>query len=245
MHLGADTPELLSEVPLSLGSKSLDAALDVAILVVQREADALQHVSSAMQQSPRMQSSFRRALQLLLQKTRLVDGRPLGKVVVVGIGKSGIIGQKIVSMLLSLDTQAVFLHPADALHGDLGMINSPHDVILSLSYSGNSPEIVAFMELEPVRRCARIALAGNEKSTLVQQADVWLDCSIPGGGATPDDVRVLQSEAYPNIPAPTTSTTIMLALGDALAMSLTQAKGIEKSTFMKNHPGGSLGRMFK
>ena len=146
-------------------------------------------------------------------------------------------------MLSSLGTQAVFLHPADCLHGDLGILCPGHDVVLILSYSGYTSETLAFIRLERVQRCARIAMTANVNSPLAQAADVWLDCSVesdmPNSGAGSFDTT--NSEAWPPIPAPTSSTTVMLALGDAFAMGLTQAKRNERATFAENHPGGNLG----
>lgn len=161
---------------------------------------------------------------------------------------SGIIARKIASMLLSLGTQAVFLHPADCLHGDLGMVCPGQDVVLGLSYSGSTSEMLDFLGLDVVQRCRRIVMTGHGDSPIVRLADAWLDCSTAptpaaesiGGVAAPGN-----AEAYPAIPAPTSSTTVMLAMGDALAIALTRAKGIEKATFVRNHPGGSLGRAFE
>lgn len=162
----------------------------------------------------------------------------------------GIIARKIASMLLSLGSQAVFLHPADCLHGDLGTVCPGRDVILALSYSGSTTETVAFLALDAVQQCRRIAMTGVGDSALARYADVWLNCrtqaqppscTIKQNGAS---ISSMEDEAYPEIPAPTSSTTAMLALGDAFAIALTRAKGIERATFMRNHPGGSLGRTF-
>lgn len=247
---------------------TLDAALDLAKLIVQREADALLYVADALRTSSTTQASFRRALALALEYTREDAGRAAGKIVVVGVGKSGtyslltkgLIARKIASMLLSLGTQAVFLHPSDCLHGDLGLVCAGRDVILSLSFSGSSAETVAFMQLPPVQACARIAMTGHGDSDLAQHADIWLDCGIPplapslldkgeSGYAMAESRAVslgkdTHREAYPEIPAPTSSTTVMLALGDAFAIALTQAKGIGRTTFVRNHPGGFLGAAF-
>lgn len=154
-------------------------------------------------------------------------------------------------MLLSLGTQAVFLHPADCLHGDLGMVCPQQDVVLALSYSGTTSEMVAFMGLDVVQRCRRIAMTSSGASLLARLADAWLDCSTGpahADGAVVDGkgtVSLSGTEAYPEIPAPTSSTTVMLAVGDAFAIALTRAKGIERATFVRNHPGGSLGRSFE
>ena len=152
-------------------------------------------------------------------------------------------------MLLSLGTQAVFLHPADCLHGDLGMVCPGKDVVLAMSHSGTTSEVVAFLKLAVVQGCRRIAMTGYSNSPLAKLADAWIDCSIaPDFGLDGSLLKVEGSppvsEAYPEIPAPTSSTTVMLAVGDAFAIALTRAKGIERETFIRNHPGGQLGVTF-
>ena len=151
-----------------------------------------------------------------------------GRVIVTGMGKSGIIARKIAATLSSTGTPAHFLHPAEAVHGDLGAIH-PDDVVVPISQSGETPEVLRL--LERVRRLgARIvALTGSPSSTLGRAADVALDCGVSG-------------EACPLNLAPTASTTAALAFGDALAMTLLVAKGFREEDFANLHPGGQLGK---
>ncbi|NDJ18743.1 KpsF/GutQ family sugar-phosphate isomerase [Myxacorys almedinensis] len=151
-----------------------------------------------------------------------------GKVVLSGVGKSGIVAQKIAATLNSIGTIAVFLHPCDALHGDLGIVNSA-DVGLILSNSGETDELIQMMPHLKHRNVPTIAILGNLNSTLAQQATVTLDASV-------------DREACPLNLAPTTSTTVALAIGDALAMSLMQLKQITPEEFAFNHPAGRLGK---
>lgn len=151
-----------------------------------------------------------------------------GKVVLSGVGKSGIVAQKIAATLNSIGTIAVFLHPCDALHGDLGIVNSA-DVGLILSNSGETDELIQMMPHLKHRNVPTIAILGNLNSTLAQQATIALDASV-------------DREACPLNLAPTTSTTVALAIGDALAMSLMQLKQITPEEFAFNHPAGRLGK---
>src|SRR5438105_6465448 len=151
-----------------------------------------------------------------------------GRVIVTGMGKSGIICRKIAATLTSTGTAAFFLHPAEARHGDLGVVQSD-DVVVALSYSGETDELILL--LETIRRLGAklIAITGNAKSTLAQAADVALDCSVA-------------EEACPMNLVPTASTTAALALGDALAMTLLVEKGFREEDFANLHPGGKLGK---
>jgi arabinose-5-phosphate isomerase len=151
-----------------------------------------------------------------------------GRVVLTGMGKSGIICRKIAATLSSTGSPALFLHPAEALHGDLGVIRA-EDVVIALSYSGENDELVRM--LEPVKRlgASLIAVTGEPSSTLGQAADVSLDCRV-------------SEEACPMNLVPTASTTAMLALGDALAMTVLVEKGFQPDDFANLHPGGKLGR---
>jgi arabinose-5-phosphate isomerase len=151
-----------------------------------------------------------------------------GRVILTGIGKSGIISRKIAATLTSTGTSALFLHPAEARHGDLGVIQSD-DVVVALSHSGETEELVLL--LETIRRLGAklIAITGNSTSTLAQAADVALDCSVA-------------EEACPMNLVPTASTTAALALGDALAMTLLVEKGFREEHFAHLHPGGRLGK---
>src|SRR5438045_605452 len=153
-----------------------------------------------------------------------------GRVIVTGIGKSGLICRKIAATLTSTGTAAVFLHPAEARHGDLGMIQSD-DIVVALSYSGETDEVLLL--LETIRRLGAklIAITGGRRSTLAQAADVVLDCSVA-------------EEACPMNLVPTASTTAALAIGDALAMTLLVEKGFREEDFANLHPGGKLGKRF-
>lgn len=151
-----------------------------------------------------------------------------GKIVVTGLGKSGKIGQKIAATLCSTGSLAVFLHPTEGLHGDLGLI-SPKDAVLALSYTGNTDELVRLMPSIKSLRVPVIGIGGNAESRLAQQCDVWLDGAV-------------ESEACPHNLAPTTSTTLTLAIGDALAVALMQKRGFDVASFAQNHPGGALGK---
>ena len=151
-----------------------------------------------------------------------------GKVVTVGVGKSGNIAQKVAATLTSTGTMAVFLHPSDALHGGIGMVTG-EDVALVLSNSGETAEVVALLPFLQHRRTPVIAVVGNLNSTLAKRATVVLDASV-------------EQEACPLNLAPTTSTTVALAIGDALAMTLMQVKRLTPEDFALNHPGGRLGK---
>jgi arabinose-5-phosphate isomerase len=151
-----------------------------------------------------------------------------GKVVLVGVGKSGNIAQKIAATLTSTGTMAVFLHPSDALHGGIGMVTG-EDVAIVLSNSGETAEVVELLPFLQHRRTPVIAVVGNLGSTLARRADVILDASV-------------EHEACPLNLAPTTSTTVALAVGDALAMTLMQVKRLTPEDFALNHPGGRLGK---
>jgi arabinose-5-phosphate isomerase len=151
-----------------------------------------------------------------------------GKVVVFGVGKSGIIAQKIAATMTSTGTAALYLHPSDALHGGLGIVRAD-DVVMMLSNSGETDEILAMLPYLKNRAVPIVALVGNLQSSLAARADAVLDCSV-------------DEEACPLKLAPTTSTTVTLALGDALAMTLMRAKGVTVDDFAVNHPGGRLGK---
>ena len=151
-----------------------------------------------------------------------------GKVVILGVGKSGIIAQKIAATMTSTGTGALYLHPSDALHGGIGIINSD-DVVMILSNSGETDEIIEMLPYLKRRQVQLIALVGNLNSTLARRADAVIDGSI-------------DQEACPLNLAPTTSTTVALALGDALAMTVMQVKGLTSDDFAVNHPAGQLGK---
>ncbi len=153
------------------------------------------------------------------------------RLVVTGIGKSGLVGQKISATMNSTGTPAFFLHPVEAMHGDLGMLSAT-DVILAISYSGETSELNSLLTSISGRGISIIAMSGNKSSTLADFADIVLDISVP-------------EEACPLGLAPTASTTATLALGDALAVALLQRKEFKAEDFRRNHPGGSLGERLK
>lgn len=151
-----------------------------------------------------------------------------GKVVILGVGKSGIIGQKIAATMTSTGTAALYLHPSDALHGSLGIVQQ-EDVLIVLSNSGETDEIVAMLPYLKNRGVPIVAIVGNLHSTLARRADAVLDASV-------------DKEACPLNLAPTTSTTVALAIGDALAMTVMKVKGLTPDDFAVNHPAGRLGK---
>ena len=151
-----------------------------------------------------------------------------GRVIVTGMGKSGIICRKIAATLASTGTPAFFLHPAEAVHGDLGVIQSD-DVVIAMSYSGETEELTRVLETLKRIGAPLIAITGGPRSTLAQAADVALDCSV-------------SEEACPMNLVPTASTTAALALGDALAMTVLVEKGFKPEDFANLHPGGKLGK---
>ena len=154
-----------------------------------------------------------------------------GRVILTGMGKSGIVCRKIAATFSSTGTPAFFLHPAEALHGDLGVIRE-EDVVIALSYSGENEELVRILETLKRLGTRLIAMTGDVGSTLAQAADVTLDCGV-------------SEEACPMNLVPTASTTAMLALGDALAMTVLVERGFQPDDFASLHPGGKLGRRLK
>ncbi|UTL89826.1 KpsF/GutQ family sugar-phosphate isomerase [Pseudomonas fluorescens] len=151
-----------------------------------------------------------------------------GRTVVCGMGKSGLIGQKMVATFASTGTPSFFLHPAEAFHGDLGMLK-PIDVLILISYSGETEEVIKLIPSLKTFGNKIIAMTGNGKSTLATHADIWLDISV-------------EREVCPNNLAPTTSTLATMAMGDALAVALIEATQFRPMDFARYHPGGSLGR---
>lgn len=168
----------------------------------------------------RIDGAFANACELLLACK--------GRVIVTGMGKSGHVGRKIAATLASTGTPAFFVHPGEASHGDLGMITA-EDVVIAISSSGGSPEIVSLLPLLKRKKLKLIAMVGRNNSTLAQVADVVLDISIA-------------AEACPLDLAPTSSTTVTLVMGDALAIALLEARGFTAEDFAHSHPGGILGR---
>jgi arabinose-5-phosphate isomerase len=195
-------------------------ALQPAALV-RTEAAALEALATRLE-GP-MAEPFARAVELILN-----CGQGNGRVVVTGMGKSGIIAQKIAATLSSTGSPALFLHPAEAVHGDLGML-MPGDVVVALSVSGETEEILRLLATLKRKGDALVSFSCNLNSTLAQASDVALDCSV-------------EREACGLNLAPTASTTAMLALGDALAIAVSLRKGFRAEDFAELHPGGKLGK---
>ena len=194
--------------------QSPSQALDLGRQVLRIEAEAILALAE------RLNGAFLDAVNLILA------GR--GRVIVSGIGKSGHIGRKIASTLASTGTPAFFVHPAEASHGDLGMI-TPDDVVIAISNSGESMEILNILPSIKRQGAKLIAVTGRPQSTLARDADIHLDAAVA-------------QEACPLNLAPTASTTAVLALGDALAVALLDARGFGAEDFARSHPGGALGR---
>jgi arabinose-5-phosphate isomerase len=195
---------------------SNDRLMALACQVLDVEAVAIQAARS------RLGGAFLAATKLLLYRS---GG---GRVVVMGMGKSGHIGRKISATLASTGTPSLFVHPAEAGHGDLGMV-TPHDVVLAISQSGNSDELLRVLPYMKRNRVPMVAMTAKADSALAQHADVVIDTSV-------------DREACPLGLAPTASTTLALALGDALAMCLLEARGFTAEMFAVTHPHGTLGR---
>ena len=195
-------------------SKTVAPDFALARKVLQTEAAAILALLE------RLDESFERAVRLLLECR--------GRVIVTGMGKSGIICRKIAATLSSTGTPAFFLHPAEAIHGDLGVLQ-PEDTIVALSYSGETDELLRLLETIKRLGARLIVMTGEPQSTLGRAADVALDCHV-------------SKEACPLNLVPTASTTAALALGDALAMTLLVTKGFRQEDFANLHPGGKLGK---
>lgn len=193
---------------------NISRALDLARQTLRIEADAVLGLID------RLDAGFDAAVQLILNCR--------GRLIVSGIGKSGHIARKIASTMSSTGTPAYFVHPAEASHGDLGMITQD-DMLLALSNSGESEELVFIVPIIKRQGGRLIAITGNAQSTLAREADIHLDASVA-------------QEACPLNLAPTASTTAALALGDALAVALLDARGFGADDFARSHPGGTLGR---
>lgn len=198
---------------------TLDAVETEAILAEGRRVLAVEAAAVAAL-AERLDESFAAAVEMVL-------GAP-GRVILSGLGKSGIVGRKIAATLTSTGTPATFLHPVEALHGDLGIVG-PGDVAILVSKSGESSELHGLMEFLGRSGVQMIAMTGRRDSTLARHADLVLDCGVP-------------EEACPHDLAPTSSTTATLALGDALAVALLQRRGFGRDDFARLHPGGALGR---
>ena len=189
--------------------------------IIQRAMECLQREAKAIEALiPRLDDSFLRAVQAIRDCK--------GKVVVTGVGKSGHIGSKIAATLASTGTPAFFLNPLDAYHGDLGMLSSD-DLVLAISYSGTTEELVRFLPLIQAKNIRIIGMSGNAESLLARYSDIHLNIAV-------------SAEADPFNLVPTASTTATLALGDALACALIEAKQFQPTDFAQLHPGGDLGR---
>ena len=189
--------------------------------IINRAVECLQCEAAAIESLiPRLDENFLRAVQLIRDCK--------GKIVVTGVGKSGHIGSKIAATLASTGTPAFFLNPLDAYHGDLGMLGSD-DLVLAISYSGATEELLRFLPLIQAKRITIIGMSSNPSSLLAQYAAVHLNIAV-------------EREADPLNLVPTSSTTVTLALGDALACALIEAAHFQPSDFAMLHPGGDLGR---
>lgn len=195
-------------------SNTTPSIRESALRTLKLEAEAVQSLTG------RIDQRFEQIVQLVLAST--------GRVVITGIGKSANIANKIVATLNSTGTPAVFMHAADAIHGDLGNVQ-PTDLVLCISKSGNSPEIKVLVPLVKNLGNALIGMHGNSDSFLAKHADHELDTTV-------------SQEACPNNLAPTTSTTAQLAMGDALAVALMEQRGFGADDFARYHPGGALGK---
>ncbi len=209
---------------LSTSSSSTPLVADAAAIValarqaLDIEAQALQDMRARLA-GPAGEAFVRAVRAVLACKGRLV---------VMGMGKSGHVGRKIVATLASTGTPAMFVHPAEAHHGDLGMV-TPGDIVLAISNSGESEELTALLPVLKRQGVLLLAMTGRPQSSLARHADIVLDCSV-------------SVEACPLNLAPTASTTAQMALGDALAVTLLDARGFKAEDFARSHPGGALGR---
>ena len=189
--------------------------------ILQRAAECLQTEASAIEALiSRLDDSFLRAVEIIRTCK--------GKIVVTGVGKSGHVGSKIAATLASIGSPAFFLNPLDAYHGDLGMLSS-EDVVLAISYSGATEELVRFLPLVQAKQIPIIGISGNPESLLAKMSDIHLNISV-------------SREADPLNLVPTSSTTATMALGDALACALIEATHFQPTDFARLHPGGDLGR---
>ncbi|MDZ7842222.1 MAG: KpsF/GutQ family sugar-phosphate isomerase [Gammaproteobacteria bacterium] len=204
----------MSATPSKVKSSGPPPLVETGRAVVEAESRAIAELAG------RLDENFERACRLILDCQ--------GRVVVVGIGKSGHIAGKIASTLASTGTPAFFVHPGEASHGDLGMI-TPADLMIAASNSGETPEILTILPIIKRMGVKLVALCGNTDSTVARQSDALLDVSV-------------SKEACPLNLSPTTSTSTTLAMGDALAVAVLQARGFTAEDFARSHPGGVLGR---
>ena len=207
-------PDLLHSVPASLNPQAAARALAMARATFDIEAAAVLGLKDQVGES------FVQAVAMVLAIK--------GRVVVMGMGKSGHVGRKIAATMSSTGTPALFVHPAEASHGDLGMV-TPQDLVLMISNSGESDEINAIVPVLKRLGTPLIAMCSNGQSSMAQYARIWLNTGVA-------------KEACPLNLAPTASTTAHLAMGDALALALLEARGFQAEDFARSHPGGALGR---
>lgn len=194
--------------------KKNDSILELAFQIIDNEANAITGLKR------QIGDDFAKTIEMVLENK--------GNLVFSGIGKSALIAQKIVATMNSTGTSAVFMHAADAIHGDLGIVREG-DIVVILSKSGETPEIKVLVPLIKLRGNKIVAMVGNRQSYLASQADLALDVTVG-------------DEAIPNSLAPTSSTTAQLVMGDALALILMRCRGFSTSDFAKFHPGGALGK---
>jgi len=194
--------------------ESREKIRQAALSTIENEWKSIKNLSNSVT------DDFIRAVELILKSK--------GRVIVTGIGKSANIAQKIVATFNSTGTPAIFMHAADAIHGDLGIVRKD-DVVIAISKSGETPEVKVLIPLLKARQNLIIALVGNTGSYLAKQADLVLDSTV-------------EKEACPNNLAPTSSTTAQLVIGDALAVSLLESRGFSADDFAQYHPGGTLGK---
>ncbi|OFY49186.1 MAG: D-arabinose 5-phosphate isomerase [Bacteroidetes bacterium GWF2_41_31] len=194
--------------------ESREKIRQAALSTIENEWKSIKNLSNSVTED------FIRAVELILKSK--------GRVIVTGIGKSANIAQKIVATFNSTGTPAIFMHAADAIHGDLGIVRKD-DVVIAISKSGETPEVKVLIPLLKARQNLIIALVGNTGSYLAKQADLVLDSTV-------------EKEACPNNLAPTSSTTAQLVMGDALAVSLLESRGFSADDFAQYHPGGTLGK---
>ena len=194
--------------------KKNGAIIELATQIIENEANAIMGLKASIS------DDFRKTVEIMLKNK--------GNLVFSGVGKSAIIAQKVVATMNSTGTPSVFMHAADAIHGDLGILRQG-DVAVILSKSGETPEIKMLVPLIKLRGNTIVAIVGNRKSYLAAQADFVLDVSVP-------------DEAIPDSLAPTSSTTAQLVMGDALALILMRCRGFSTADFAKFHPGGAIGK---
>lgn len=194
--------------------KKRESIFDIVFQIIENEANAIAGLKALID------DNFKKTIEMILENK--------GNLIFSGIGKSAIIAQKIVATMNSTGTTSVFMHAADAIHGDLGIVREG-DIVVILSKSGETPEIKVLVPLIKLRGNKIVAIVGNKRSFLASQADFVLDVTVP-------------DEAIPNSLAPTSSTTAQLVMGDALALTLMYCRGFSSDDFAKFHPGGALGK---